>query len=182
MTIPCPDCRGSRYGRQAGEVKLVNKAGQAASLPELMDMDVTAALDFCQDRKTVRQKLETLKQLGLGYLTLGEETPSLSGGEAQRLKLASEIGGARRTRCSSLTSRPSACTPWMSRCCWGCSRPCWTTGPPSSSSSTTWTSSATRILFWTWGPGGGEQGGRIVASGTPEEVQADPDSITGRYL
>ena len=92
VDIPCPDCRGSRYARAACEVKLTNKAGQRVSLPALMDMDVNSAIDFCKDKKSVRQKLEILKQLGLGYLTLGEETPSLSGGEAQRLKLASEIG------------------------------------------------------------------------------------------
>ena len=92
VTIPCPDCRGSRYARAAYEVKLTNKAGESASLPELMDMDVNSAMEFCRDMKTVRQRLGILKQLGLGYLTLGEETPSLSGGEAQRLKLASEIG------------------------------------------------------------------------------------------
>ena len=92
VNIPCPDCRGSRYARAAYGVKLMNKAGENASLPELMDMDVNSAIEFCADRKTVSQKLGILKQLGLGYLTLGEETPSLSGGEAQRLKLASEIG------------------------------------------------------------------------------------------
>lgn len=92
MNIPCPDCRGSRYSKAAYTVKLTNKSGAHISLPELMDMDVNTAIDFCRDIKSVRQKLEILKQLGLGYLTLGEETPGLSGGEAQRLKLASEIG------------------------------------------------------------------------------------------
>lgn len=92
VNIQCPDCHGSRYSRIAYDVKLTNKVGESASLPELMDMDVNTAVEFCKDIKTVSQKLNTLKQLGLGYLTLGEETPSLSGGEAQRLKLASEIG------------------------------------------------------------------------------------------
>ena len=90
VSIPCPDCRGSRYARAAYDIQLTNRAGQSVSLPELMDMDVNTALPFCADRKTVSQKLQVLQQLGLGYLTLGEETPSLSGGEAQRLKLASE--------------------------------------------------------------------------------------------
>ena len=92
VNIQCPDCHGSRYSRIAYDVKLTNKVGESASLPELMDMDVNTAVEFCKNIKTVSQKLNTLKQLGLGYLTLGEETPSLSGGEAQRLKLASEIG------------------------------------------------------------------------------------------
>lgn len=92
VNIQCPDCHGSRYSRIAYDVKLTNKAGESVSLPELMDMDINTAVEFCKDMKTVSQKLNTLKQLGLGYLTIGEETPSLSGGEAQRLKLASEIG------------------------------------------------------------------------------------------
>ena len=92
VTVPCPDCRGSRYGRAAQEIRLTNADGQSASLPGLMDMDVTDAAAFCRGMNTVRQRLETLRSLGLGYLTLGEETPSLSGGEAQRLKLASETG------------------------------------------------------------------------------------------
>ena len=84
VNIQCPDCHGSRYSSIAYDVKLTNKVGESASLPELMDMDVNTAVEFCKDIKTVSQKLNTLKQLGLGYLTLGEETPSLSGGEAQR--------------------------------------------------------------------------------------------------
>ncbi|MFR4021289.1 MAG: excinuclease ABC subunit UvrA, partial [Clostridia bacterium] len=92
VNIPCPDCKGSRYGDEAYEIKLTNKAGESASLPELMAMNVDTAIEFCKDMKSVCRKLEVLKTLGLGYLTLGEETPSLSGGEAQRLKLANEIG------------------------------------------------------------------------------------------
>ena len=92
VEIPCPDCRGSRYGKDAAKVKYPAANGQNCSLPDLMDMDISTALTACADLKTVRQRLQVLKDLGLGYLTLGEETPSLSGGEAQRLKLASEMG------------------------------------------------------------------------------------------
>ena len=88
VNIVCPDCRGSRYARAAYGVKLMNKAEQAVSLPQLMELDVNSALEFCGGMKTVSQRLRTLQQLGLGYLTLGEETPSLSGGEAQRTAIA----------------------------------------------------------------------------------------------
>ena len=88
VDIPCPECRGSRYRKQANQVRYKNKQGEERSLPELMNMDVNEAVVFCQNLNSVRPKLETLQDLGLGYLTLGEETPSLSGGEAQRLKLA----------------------------------------------------------------------------------------------
>ncbi|MBQ1391599.1 MAG: excinuclease ABC subunit UvrA, partial [Firmicutes bacterium] len=92
VNIPCPDCRGSRYANAAKKIRYKNKAGAERSLPELMDMDVRSALDFCREMKAVRPRLEILRDLGLGYLTLGEETPGLSGGEAQRLKLAAEMG------------------------------------------------------------------------------------------
>ena len=92
VEIPCPDCRGSRYGKEAKKVRYKNKPGAERSLPELMDMDVNTALEFCGEMTAVRPRLEILRDLGLGYLTLGEETPGLSGGEAQRLKLASEMG------------------------------------------------------------------------------------------
>ena len=92
VDIPCPECRGSRYSKEASLIKYTNKKGQSVSLPELMDMDIHTALEACDDLKLVKQRLTVLKELGLGYLTLGEETPSLSGGEAQRLKLASEMG------------------------------------------------------------------------------------------
>ena len=182
VTIPCPDCRGSRYGRAAYDLKLTNKAGQAVSLPELMDMDVNSALDFCKEMKSVSQKLSVLKRLGLGYLTLGEETPSLSGGEAQRLKLASEIG---KTQADSvfLFDEPSiGLHPLDVRVLLGVFQALLDSG-------------ATVIVIEhdldvirnadyviDMGPGGGEAGGRIVAAGTPEEIRHCEASLTGRYL
>ena len=182
VTIPCPDCRGSRYGRAAYDLKLTNKAGQAVSLPELMDMDVNSALDFCKEMKSVNQKLSVLKRLGLGYLTLGEETPSLSGGEAQRLKLASEIG---KTQADSvfLFDEPSiGLHPLDVRVLLGVFQALLDSG-------------ATVIVIEhdldvirnadyviDMGPGGGEAGGRIVAAGTPEEIRHCEASLTGRYL
>ena len=182
VTIPCPDCRGSRYGRAAYDLKLTNKAGQTVSLPELMDMDVNSALDFCKEMKSVSQKLSVLKRLGLGYLTLGEETPSLSGGEAQRLKLASEIG---KTQADSvfLFDEPSiGLHPLDVRVLLGVFQALLDSG-------------ATVIVIEhdldvirnadyviDMGPGGGEAGGRIVAAGTPEEIRHCEASLTGRYL
>ena len=182
VNIPCPDCRGSRYAKAAYDVKLTNKEGRSASLPELMDMDVNSAIEFCRNRKTVRQKLEILRQLGLGYLTLGEETPSLSGGEAQRLKLASEIG---RTQTDSVFvfDEPSiGLHPLDVRVLLGVFQALLDNG-------------ATVIVIEhdldvirnadyviDMGPGGGDAGGQIVATGTPEDIKANPNSITGRYL
>lgn len=182
VTIPCPDCRGSRYGKAAYDLKLTNKAGRAVSLPELMDMDVNSALDFCKEMKSVSQKLSVLQRLGLGYLTLGEETPSLSGGEAQRLKLASEIG---KTQADSvfLFDEPSiGLHPLDVRVLLGVFQALLGSG-------------ATVIVIEhdldvirnadyviDMGPGGGEAGGRIVAAGTPEEIRHCEASLTGRYL
>ena len=182
VNIPCPDCRGSRYARAAYDVKLRSKTGQMVSLPELMDMDVSSAIAFCHDMKTVCQRLQVLERLGLGYLTLGEETPSLSGGEAQRLKLASEIG---RTQTDSVFvfDEPSiGLHPLDVRVLLGVFQALLNNG-------------ATVIVIEhdldvirnadyviDMGPGGGESGGRVVAVGTPQEIAANPDSITGRYL
>lgn len=86
VDIPCPECNGSRYDKAAYGIKY-----NGYSLPEIMSMDVNTALGVCKGLKVVHQRLQVLQELGLGYLTLGEATPSLSGGEAQRLKLASEM-------------------------------------------------------------------------------------------
>ena len=182
VTIPCPDCRGSRYARAAYEVKLTNKAGESASLPELMDMDVNSAIEFCRDMKTVRQRLGILKQLGLGYLTLGEETPSLSGGEAQRLKLASEIGKTQEDSVFVFDEPSIGLHPLDVQVLLGVFQALLDHG-------------ATVVVIEhdldvirnadyviDMGPGGGEAGGRVVASGTPQEIREKPCSITGRYL
>ena len=182
VTIPCPDCRGSRYARAAYEVKLTNKAGESASLPELMDMDVNSAMEFCRDMKTVRQRLGILKQLGLGYLTLGEETPSLSGGEAQRLKLASEIGKTQEDSVFVFDEPSIGLHPLDVQVLLGVFQALLDHG-------------ATVVVIEhdldvirnadyviDMGPGGGEAGGRVVASGTPQEIREKPCSITGRYL
>ncbi len=182
VNIPCPDCRGSRYARAAYGVKLMNKAGENVSLPELMDMDVNSAIEFCADRKTVSQKLGILKQLGLGYLTLGEETPSLSGGEAQRLKLASEIG---RTQIDSVFvfDEPSiGLHPLDVRVLLGVFQALLDNGATVVVIEHDLDVIRNADFLIDMGPGGGEAGGRIVASGTPEEIQLNPDSITGQYL
>ncbi len=182
VNIPCPDCRGSRYARKAYDVKLTNKAGASASLPELMDMDVNSAMEFYKDRKAVSQKLGILRQLGLGYLTLGEETPSLSGGEAQRLKLASEIGKTQTDSVFVFDEPSIGLHPLDVRVLLGVFQALLDNG-------------ATVIVIEhdldvirnadfviDMGPGGGDAGGRIVAAGTPQEIQANKNSITGQYL
>ena len=182
VDIPCPDCRGSRYTRAAYDIRLTNKAGVSASLPELMDMDVNSAIDFCKDMKTVSQRLNILRQLGLGYLTLGEETPSLSGGEAQRLKLASEIGKTQTDSVFVFDEPSIGLHPLDVRVLLGVFQALLDNG-------------ATVIVIEhdldvirnadyviDMGPGGGDAGGQIVASGTPQEIRENKNSITGGYL
>ena len=182
VNIPCPDCRGSRYARAAYDVKLRSKTGQMVSLPELMDMDVSSAIAFCHDMKTVCQRLQVLEHLGLGYLTLGEETPSLSGGEAQRLKLAGEIGKTQEDSVFVFDEPSIGLHPLDVRVLLGVFQALLNNG-------------ATVVVIEhdldvirnadyviDMGPGGGESGGRVVAVGTPQEIAANPDSITGRYL
>ena len=182
VNIPCPDCRGSRYARAAYGVKLAGTTGTGVSLPELMDMDVNSAIEFCRDMKTVSQRLNILKQLGLGYLTLGEETPSLSGGEAQRLKLASEIGKTQEDSVFVFDEPSIGLHPLDVRVLLGVFQALLDNG-------------ATVIVIEhdldvirnadyviDMGPGGGDAGGRIVACGTPQEIQSSEGSITGRYL
>ena len=182
VNIQCPDCHGSRYSRIAYDVKLTNKAGESVSLPELMDMDVNTAVEFCNDMKTVSQKLNTLKQLGLGYLTLGEETPSLSGGEAQRLKLASEIGKTQGDSVFVFDEPSIGLHPLDVQVLLKVFQALLDNG-------------ATVIVIEhdldvirnadyviDMGPGGGENGGKIIASGTPQEIKLNKKSITGIYL
>lgn len=182
VNIACPDCHGSRYTKAAYDIKVTNKNGASISLPELMAMDVNSAINFCQDMKTVSQKLNILKQLGLGYLTLGEETPSLSGGEAQRLKLASEIGKTQESSIFVFDEPSIGLHPLDVQVLLRVFQALLDNG-------------ATVIVIEhdldvirnadyiiDMGPGGGEAGGLIVASGTPLEIKMNQDSITGKYL
>lgn len=182
VNIPCPDCKGSRYGDEAYEIKLTNKAGESASLPELMAMNVDTAIEFCKDMKSVCRKLEVLKTLGLGYLTLGEETPSLSGGEAQRLKLANEIGKTQSDSVFVFDEPSIGLHPLDVQVLLSVFQILLDHG-------------ATLIVIEhdldvirnadyiiDMGLGGGESGGRIIATGTPEEIRCDEESVTGWYL
>jgi len=182
VDIPCPSCRGSRYDKEARKICYKNKSGLTLSLPELMDMDVNTALEFCQDMVSVRSRLEILQRLGLGYLTLGEETPGLSGGEAQRLKLASEMGKQQDDSVfvfdePTIGLHPKDVETLMEVF------------------HTLISHGATVIVIEhdldvirnadyiiDMGPEGGIDGGRIVACGTPEEIKGCSASITGRYI
>ena len=182
VDIPCPDCRGSRYARAAYDVKLTNKAGESVSMPELMDMDVNSALTFCKDMKTVRQRLEILRQLGLGYLTLGEETPGLSGGEAQRLKLASEIGKTQTDSVFVFDEPSIGLHPLDVQVLLGVFQALLDNGATVVVIEHDLDVIRNADYIIDMGPGGGESGGRIVATGTPQEIKANEASITGRYL
>lgn len=182
VNIPCPDCRGSRYARPAYGIHLRNRSGRAASLPELMDMDVHSAVAFCDSMKAVRQKLEVLAQLGLGYLTLGEETPSLSGGEAQRLKLASEIGRVQTDSVFVFDEPSIGLHPLDVQVLLGVFQALLDNGATVVVIEHDLDVIRSADYVIDMGPGGGESGGRIVACGTPEEIRKSPLSITGRYL
>ena len=182
VDIPCPDCRGSRYGKAAYTIKLANKNGASVSLPELMDMDVNTAIDFCKDMKSVSQKLGILKQLGLGYLTLGEETPGLSGGEAQRLKLASEIGKTQEDSVFIFDEPSIGLHPLDVQVLLGVFQALLDHGATVVVIEHDLDVIRNADYIIDMGPGGGEAGGRIVASGTPQEIKENPNSITGKYI
>ena len=182
VDIPCPDCRGSRYSRQANLVKRENAAGEMYSLPELMDMDINRALDACADLKTVSQRLNTLKDLGLGYLTLGEETPSLSGGEAQRLKLASEMGRGQKTSVFVFDEPTIGLHPSDVRQLLKIFARLIAKGATVIVIEHDLDVIRSADYIIDMGPGGGEEGGTVVAAGTPDQIRHCPDSITGRYI
>ena len=182
VNIPCPDCHGSRYARAAYDVKLTNKAGKCVSLPELMELDVNSAIDFCKDMKTVRQKLNILKQLGLGYLTLGEETPSLSGGEAQRLKLASEIGKTQEDSVFVFDEPSIGLHPLDVQVLLGVFQALLDNGATVVVIEHDLDVIRNADYIIDMGPGGGDAGGEIVANGTPQEIQRNERSMTGKYL
>lgn len=183
VDITCPDCRGSRYQKSAYDVKITNKNGISVSLPDLMEMDVNSAIDFFKDfNPSLCQKLSILKQLGLGYLTLGEETPSLSGGESQRLKLASEIKKGQEDSIFVFDEPSIGLHPLDVFMLLDVFQALLDKG-------------ATVIVIEhdrdviknadyliDMGPGGGDEGGRVVQMGTFDDIKNNPQSITGRYL
>ena len=182
VDIPCPDCRGSRYSKAAYAVKLTDQRGASVSLPELMAMDVNTAIDFCKDMRSVSQKLGVLKQLGLGYLTLGEETPGLSGGEAQRLKLASEIGKTQEDSVFVFDEPSIGLHPLDVRVLLGVFQALLDHGATVVVIEHDLDVIRNADYIIDMGPGGGEAGGRIIASGTPQEIRENQSSITGKYL
>ena len=182
VEIPCPDCHGSRYARAADAIRRRNKAGQEHSLPELMDMDVRHALEACSDLKTVSQRLQVLKDLGLGYLTLGEETPSLSGGEAQRLKLASEMGRQQTDALFVFDEPTIGLHPLDVRALLQVFDRLVSSGATVIVIEHDLDVISNADYLIDMGPGGGADGGQIIATGTPAEIAVDGRSVIGRYL
>ena len=181
VTIACPQCGASRYTEQAKNL-FSKDLFDGHSLPDLMAMDINSVLDIAGKQKLIAQRLKTLQELGLGYLTLGEETPGLSGGEAQRLKLASEMGKPQSQSVFIFDEPTIGLHPLdiqvlmkvFDRLI---------------------ANKATVIVIEhdldiirnadyiiDMGPGGGDEGGQIVACGTPEDIRSNPESITGRFL
>jgi len=182
VDIECPDCRGSRYAEAAWHIHRGCDGGALFTLPQLMELSVDEALDACLGIKKVSARLQTLHDLGLGYLTLGEPTPALSGGEAQRLKLASEMGRAQAGAVFVFDEPTIGLHPLDVQVLLGVFDRLVQAG-------------ATVIVIEhdldvirnadyivDMGPGGGVLGGRIVCAGTPEQAAACSESVTGRYI
>ena len=181
VNITCPQCNGTRYAEEAKNI-FDKTVFAGKSLPDLMTMDVEEVLKVTGNKKLIAQRLETLKKLGLGYLTLGEQTPELSGGEAQRLKLASEMGKA-QSQSIFIFDEPTIGLHPLD------------IDVLLKVFDELIQNQATVIVIEhdldiirnadyiiDMGPGGGEMGGTVVAAGTPAEIRACPESLTGRYL
>ena len=182
VDIPCPDCRGSRYSKAAEKIKYMTKSSEIYTLPQIMAMDINHALDACREINSVRQRLQTLSDLGLGYLTLGEATPSLSGGEAQRLKLASEMGRKQEDTIFVFDEPTIGLHPLDVKTLIGVFQKLIA-------------NKATVIVIEhdldliknadyiiDMGPDGGDKGGEIVFEGTPQEICNCKESQTGEFL
>lgn len=182
VDVVCPECKGSRYAKAAWQVCYEKEPGKRYSLPQMMAMDVNTALQAAGDWKVVRQRLEVLRDLGLGYLTLGEATPGLSGGEAQRLKLASEMGKGQSDSVFVFDEPTIGLHPLDVKTLLQVFQALVDQG-------------ATVIVIEhdldvirnadyiiDMGPEGGEAGGRIVALGTPEQVAGNKNSVIGEFI
>lgn len=182
VDVPCPACHGTRYSKTAGQIRRVNKKGEAMSLPELMGLNVTQALEVITDMKSVQTRLKVLDDLGLGYLTLGEATPGLSGGEAQRLKLAGDMGRGQADTVFIFDEPTIGLHPENVKTLMAVFDHLIDAG-------------ATVIVIehdldvirsadWMidLGPGGGDAGGQLVYTGVPSGAKANKESVTGRFL
>ena len=180
VDIPCPDCGGSRYSGAAAEVRL---AGDI-SLPELLSYTVDQARDALAETglRSAKAKLAVLSDLGLGYLTLGEATPALSGGEAQRLKLASELTRSQEDALFVFDEPTIGLHPLDVEVLLGVLQRLIDNGATVVVIEHDLDMIANADWVIDMGPGGGAAGGRVVAAGTPEELAACPESITGRYV
>ncbi len=181
VDIPCPDCGGTRYSPAAAEVRLATTDGER-SLPELLATTVVDAADLLSQMPKVIKKLRTLIELGLGYLTLGEDTPALSGGEAQRLKLAAELGRQLGGTLFVFDEPSVGLHPLDTRMLLSVLDRLLETGATVIVIEHDLDLIANADYVVDLGPGGGTDGGRIVAVGTPECVAGDPASVTGRHL
>ena len=182
VDIPCPGCRGSRYGKEAENIFYYKNPDERYSMTELMSMDVHRALEACGELKVVRQRLQILENLGLGYLTLGEETPSLSGGEAQRLKLASEMGRAQDESMFVFDEPTIGLHPLDVETLLGVFQTLIDQGATVVVIEHDLDVMRNADYIIDMGPGGGEAGGRIIAAGTPEKIKNTPMSVTGRFI
>lgn len=186
VEIVCPECGGSRYGKAAENIRRVSKiAGQKSSslsLPELMSLSVDQALEYTADVKKAYERLQILSNLGLGYLILGEATPSLSGGEAQRLKLAAEMGKAQDDAIFIFDEPTIGLHPLDVQVLIGIFQKLMNSGATVIVIEHDLDFIANADYVIDMGPGGGENGGRIVAVGTPAEISRNKASMTGQYL
>ena len=182
VEIPCPECRGTRYAKEAQAVRYTRADGIKYSMPDLMAMDIHTALHACRGMKLVCQRLQVLEDLGLGYLTLGEQTPSLSGGEAQRLKLASEMGRAQQDTVFVFDEPTIGLHPLDVKTLVGVFQTLIGHGATVVVIEHDLDVIRSADYVIDMGPGGGEAGGRVVACGTPGEIAANPASVTGKFL
>lgn len=177
VDIPCPDCDGTRYAPAAQDIRR-----DGLSLPALLGLTVKQALQNTEDLPKVHRKLQTLIDLGLGYLTLGEDTPALSGGEAQRLKLATELGRKQSDALFVLDEPSVGLHPLDVRVLLGVIDRLGARGATVIVIEHDLDMIANTDYVIDMGPGGGAAGGTIVATGTPADIAHSTASVTGRYL
>ncbi len=182
VDIPCPACHGSRYAQKSEEFRLETADGHSYSMPALMKMDVAEAEKVLSHHKTLKSRLETLNRIGLGYITLGEATTSLSGGEAQRLKLATEMGTRQDDSIFIFDEPTIGLHPLDTQTLIAVFQQLLDLGATLIIIEHDLDVIANSDYVIDLGPGGGKEGGTIVAQGTPEQLAANPASITGRFL